>query len=87
MVTRGIQFISDIVDDNGDFVAFENLEQKFLLEEHTNFLDYFSLIKSLPSKWKEITKSQSQSKDTDTLFTKFTKLKRNRDHLNLFMRN
>ena len=35
---RGIQFILDIVDENGDILAFENLKQKFLLEEHTNFL-------------------------------------------------
>ena len=58
------------MDENGDILAFENLKQKFRLEEHTNFLDYFSLIKSLPTKWKEIIKSQTQSKDTDTLLTK-----------------
>ena len=67
---RGIQFLSDIVDENGDILAFENFKQKFRLEEHTNFLDYFSLIKSLPSKWKEIIKSQTQSKNTDPLITK-----------------
>ena len=67
---RGIQFISDIVDENGDTLAFENLKQKFRLEEHTNFLDYFSLIKSPPTKWEEIIKTQTQSKDTDTLLTK-----------------
>ena len=67
---RGIQFLSDIVDENGDILAFENFKQKFRLEEHTNFLDYFSLIKSLPSKWKEIIKSQTQSKNTDSLITK-----------------
>ena len=67
---RGIQFPSDIVDENGDILAFENLKQKFRLEERTNFLDYFSLIKSLPSKWKEIIKSQTQSKNTDPLITK-----------------
>ena len=47
---RGIPFLSGIVDENGDILAFENLKQKFRLEEHTNFPDYFSLIKSLPSK-------------------------------------
>ena len=67
---RGIQFLSDIVDENGDILAFENLKQKFRLEEHTNFLDCFSLIKSLPSKWKKIIKSQTQSKNTDPLITK-----------------
>ena len=67
---RCIQFPSDIVDENGDILAFENLKQKFRLEERTNFLDYFSLIKSLPSKWKEIIKSQTQSKNTDPLITK-----------------
>ena len=67
---RSIRFISDIVDENGDILAFENLKQKFLLEEHTNFLDYFNLIKSLPTKWKEIIKSRTQSKATDTLLTK-----------------
>ena len=55
---RGIQFLSDIADENGDILAFENLKQKFRLEEHTNFLDNFSLIKSLPRKWKEIIRSQ-----------------------------
>ena len=70
---RGIQFISDIEEENGEILAFENLKQKFLLEEHTNFFEYFSLIKSLPTKWKEIIESQTQSKDTDTLLTKLSR--------------
>ena len=40
------------------------------MEEHINFLDYFSLIKSLSAKWTEIIRSQTQSKDTDTLLIK-----------------
>ena len=35
---RGIQFLSDIVDENGDILAFENFKQKFRLEEHITFL-------------------------------------------------
>ena len=58
------------MDKNGDILAFENLKQKFLFKEHTNFLDHFIFIKSFPTKWKEIIKSQTQSKDTDTLLTK-----------------
>ena len=57
------------MDEKEDILAFENLKQKFRLEEHTNFLDYFSLIKSRPTKWKEIIKSQTQN-NTDTLLTK-----------------
>ena len=65
---------------NEYMLAFENLKQKFLLEEHTNFLDYFSLIKSLPNKWKEIIKSQTQSKDTDTLLTKLCRAEKEQNH-------
>ena len=55
---RGIQFVSDIVDKNGDILAFENLKHKFRLEEHTNFLDYFSLIKSFLPNGKKLSKAK-----------------------------
>ena len=73
MITKSIEFISDNVDEHGDIVAFENLKQKFLLEEHTDFLDNFGSTEPLPTKLKEITNSQAQTKNIDTLLTKLCK--------------
>ena len=73
--SRPINTMSQVATEG--FPHFITGQSEGALQGLLNFLDYFTLIKSLPTKWKEIIKNQTQSgtqsKDTDTLLTKLCK--------------
>jgi len=50
-VERGIYFIQDILNCNGNFLTLDEFQTKFQIK--TNFLQYFQLIAAIPSDLKK----------------------------------
>ena len=48
--------MSDILNDMGDFLGTDELQNKFNL--HINFLEYYSLRSAIPGKWKHKIRSR-----------------------------
>ncbi len=49
---KGITKIGDITDDQGMFLSYSEINQKFNLE--CNFLDVLPIRQSIPSRWREV---------------------------------
>jgi exonuclease III len=67
---KGILFIGDILDNNNQILLPDDLEVKYDLSKN-NFLQHYSLRKSLPPEWRRILENKSNSKfdrDIEPLF-------------------
>ena len=53
---KGIKFINDIVDENGEFFSHEVINDKFNL--HTTFIDILSIRTAIPRSWKVLLSKQ-----------------------------
>lgn len=57
---KGIKFVKDLMDNHGNFLSLKELADKFSLGNF-NFMDYFSLIYSIPVTWKNKIKDANES--------------------------
>ena len=49
---KGIKYINDLVNENGEFLSHEEINAKYHLQ--VTFLDIFSIRSAIPHKWKEL---------------------------------
>ena len=56
-VERGIYFIQDILNSNGNFLTLDEFQTKFQIK--TNFLQYFQMTAAIPSDLKKKAKTHA----------------------------
>ena len=54
---KGIKFINDIVDENGEFLTLEQMNVNYNFQP--NFSEYLRIHSAIPYNWKQILKSQN----------------------------
>lgn len=70
-IKKGIFFINDLINDDGNFLSLENFQDKFNV--HTNFLTYNGLISAIPKHWKELIKNVPREEISDCNIEKLRK--------------
>ena len=50
--SKGVKFICDLIDENGDFLPLEDFKNTFSV--HTNFLEYSGVLRAIKSSFKDI---------------------------------
>ena len=64
MKVEGITYIRDIFNKlTNDFYQLEELEQKY--DVHVSFIDYNTLIASIPNEWKRLIRQRHDANDDD----------------------
>ena len=68
MISKGVIYINDIVDNNGLIYGYEEFCEKF--EVNLNFMDFYSLTHSIPREWKIIIGYKSSKLTSEKLIQK-----------------
>lgn len=76
-IKKGIFFINDFINDDGNFLSFENFQNKFNV--HTNFLIFNGLISAIPKHWKELIKDVPREEICDGNIEKLNNAKSIKD--------
>jgi len=61
---NGIKYLSDILDDNGKFLTWQLLRERYHLK--CNFLEYYSLLYAIPNNWKRCVQGEEDDVDFQT---------------------
>ena len=60
---RGIKYISDLFDNDGNFLSCKEFQEKYALPN--SFLEYVSIILAIPRERREQHKSKTEKKTTE----------------------
>ena len=55
--SKGVKCISDLLDNDGNFLSCKEFEEKYGLQN--SFLEYVSIIHAIPREWREQLKSKT----------------------------
>ena len=77
-IKKGVFFIDDLIDAQGNFLSLTNFQEKFELQ--TNFLTYNGIISAIPRGWRELIKNFPKDEIRDSYIAKIkntTKVSKN----------
>ena len=70
--SRGNKYISDLLDNNGNFLSCNEFEAKYVFPN--SFFDYVSIIHAIPLDWRELLQNKSEKTTENKLSGKSKKI-------------